>query len=121
MLPHLGKVVDDICLVRSIHTDQFNHAPAQIFFNTGFSQPGRPSLGSWALYGLGAETQNLPAFVVISTGSGLSGSSALWSFTKRIISATTFRTLAESPGRGPNPPDAGIASHCTPMIVRIFR
>ena len=47
MLPHLAKVVDDICLVKSVHTDQFNHAPAQIFFNTGFSQPGRPSLGSW--------------------------------------------------------------------------
>ncbi len=60
VLPHLATVVDDICLVRSMRTDQFNHAPAQIFFNTGFSQPGRPSLGSWALYGLGAETQNLP-------------------------------------------------------------
>ena len=44
MLPHLAKVVDDICVLRSVHTDQFNHAPAQIFFNTGFSQPGRPCL-----------------------------------------------------------------------------
>ncbi len=79
MLPHLAKIVDDITLIRSVHTDQFNHAPAQIFFNTGFSQPGRPCIGSWALYGLGAETQNLPAFVVMSTGSGLSGGSALWS------------------------------------------
>jgi hypothetical protein len=52
-LPHLAKVADDICLIRSCHTDQFNHAPGQIFFNTGFSQPGRPSIGSWALYGLG--------------------------------------------------------------------
>ncbi len=50
-------VVDDICLVKSMHTDQFNHAPAQIFFNTGFAQPGRPSLGSWVIYGLGCETQ----------------------------------------------------------------
>ncbi|MFM8359340.1 MAG: DUF1501 domain-containing protein, partial [Verrucomicrobiota bacterium] len=79
VLPHLAKIVDDICLVRSVRTDQFNHAPAQIFFNTGFSQPGRPSLGSWALYGLGAETRDLPAFVVMSTGSGLSGGAALWS------------------------------------------
>jgi hypothetical protein len=62
MLPHLAKVADDICLVKSVRTDQFNHAPAQIFFNTGFSQPGRPCLGSWVLYGLGAETQDLPAF-----------------------------------------------------------
>ena len=93
MLPHLAKIVDDICLIRSVRTDQFNHAPAQIFFNTGFLQPGRPSLGSWALYGLGAETQNLPAFVVMSTGSGLSGGSALWSsgFMPTIYTGVRFR------------------------------
>src|SRR6188768_2646137 len=67
VLPHLAKVVDDICLIRSVHTDQFNHAPAQIFFNTGFAQPGRPALGAWAVYGLGAETEELPAFSVMST------------------------------------------------------
>lgn len=77
-LPHLSQIVDDICLVKSVRTDQFNHAPAQIFFNTGFSQPGRPSLGSWVLYGLGCETQDLPAFVVMSTGGGISGGSANW-------------------------------------------
>ncbi len=79
MLPYLAKIADEICLVKSCKTDQFNHAPAQIFFQTGFSQPGRPSMGSWALYGLGAESQNLPAFVVMSTGSGISGGSSLWS------------------------------------------
>ncbi|MDR3637501.1 MAG: DUF1501 domain-containing protein [Isosphaeraceae bacterium] len=79
MLPHLAGVVDDICLIKSVHTDQFNHAPAQIFLNTGFAQPGRPSLGAWVLYGLGAETQELPAFVVMSTGGGISGGSANWS------------------------------------------
>jgi hypothetical protein len=78
-LPHLAKVVDEICLIRSVRTDQFNHAPAQIFFNTGFSQPGRPSLGSWVVYGLGAETRDLPAFVVFSTGAGISGGAANWS------------------------------------------
>jgi uncharacterized protein (DUF1501 family) len=77
-LPHLSQIVDDICVVKSVRTDQFNHAPAQIFFNTGFSQPGRPSLGSWVLYGLGCETQDLPAFVVMSTGGGISGGSANW-------------------------------------------
>ncbi|MSU36999.1 MAG: DUF1501 domain-containing protein [Pedosphaera sp.] len=93
MLPHLAAVVDDICLIRSVHTDQFNHAPAQIFFNTGFSQPGRPSIGSWALYGLGAETQNLPAFVVMSTAGGLSGGSALWSsgFLPTLYAGVRFR------------------------------
>ena len=77
-LPHLAGIADDICLIKSCTTDQFNHAPAQTFFQTGFSQPGRPSMGSWALYGLGAESQNLPAFVVMSTGAGISGGTALW-------------------------------------------
>ena len=75
MLPHLAKVVDDIAILKSVHTDQFNHAPAQIFFNTGFAQPGRPSMGSWVVYGLGCETKDLPAFVVMSTGGGISGGS----------------------------------------------
>jgi uncharacterized protein (DUF1501 family) len=79
VLPHLAKVVDELCLVRSVKTDQFNHAPAQIFLNTGFSQPGRPSLGSWVVYGLGSESKDLPAFVVLSTGGGISGGSANWS------------------------------------------
>ncbi len=79
MLPHLATVVDHICLIRSMHTDQFNHAPAQIFLNTGFARPGRPSLGAWILYGLGAETSDLPAFIVMSTGSGISGGAANWS------------------------------------------
>ena len=79
MLPHLGKVVDDIAIIKSVRTDQFNHAPAQLFLNSGFAQPGRPCLGSWVLYGLGAETSELPAFVVMSTGSGISGGAANWS------------------------------------------
>jgi uncharacterized protein (DUF1501 family) len=78
-LRHLSKVVDELCIVRSCHTDQFNHAPAQLLFNTGFGQPGRPSLGSWVLYGLGADTEELPAFVVMSTGAGLSAGTSLWS------------------------------------------
>ncbi|MEM9366763.1 MAG: DUF1501 domain-containing protein [Planctomycetota bacterium] len=78
-MKHLAKVADELCVVRSVTTDQFNHAPAQIFFNSGFAQPGRPCLGSWVLYGLGAETEDLPAFVVMSTGAGVSGGSALWS------------------------------------------
>jgi len=79
MLPHLAQVVDEITIIKSVHTDQFNHAPAQIFLNTGFSQPGRPSLGSWVVYGLGSEAEDLPAFVVMSTGSGISGGPANWS------------------------------------------
>ena len=78
-LPHLAKVVDDIAIIKSMYTEQFNHAPGQIFFNTGFAQPGRPCLGSWLSYGLGAATDNLPAFIAMSTGGGISGGSALWS------------------------------------------
>jgi hypothetical protein len=97
MLPHLAKVVDDVCLIKSVRTDQFNHAPAQIFFNTGFGQPGRPSLGSWVLYGLGAETQDLPAFVVMSTGAGISGGSANWSsgFLPTVYTGTRFRNQGD--------------------------
>ena len=71
------EVVDDVAIVKSMVTDAFNHAPAQIFMNTGSQQFGRPSLGSWATYGLGTECQDLPAFVVFSTGQkGTSGGAA---------------------------------------------
>jgi hypothetical protein len=97
MLPHIAGIADEICLVKSVKTDQFNHAPAQIFFNTGFSQPGRPCLGSWVLYGLGAETQELPAFVVMSTGNGLSGGAALYSsgFLPTTYSGVRFRAQGD--------------------------
>jgi uncharacterized protein (DUF1501 family) len=96
-LPHLAKVVDDICIVKSVHTDQFNHAPAQIFLNTGFSQPGRPSMGSWVTYGLGAETSDLPAFIVMSTGSGISGGAANWSsaFLPTVYTGVRFRNQGD--------------------------
>ncbi len=77
--PYLAKVADDICILRSLHTDQFNHAPGQLFLSSGFAQPGRPSLGSWVLYGLGQLSDNLPAYIVMSTGGGLSAGAALWS------------------------------------------
>jgi len=97
LLPHLGTVADDICVIRSMKTDQFNHAPAQIFMNTGFSQPGRPSMGSWVTYGLGSEAANLPAFVVMSTGKGISGGAANWSsgFLPTIYSGVRFRNSGD--------------------------
>ncbi len=96
-LPYLSKIVDDICLIRSCHTDQFNHAPAQTFFQTGFAVPGRPSIGSWATYGLGCVTSELPAFVVLSTGSGISGGSGLWSsgFLPSIYTGVRFRNQGD--------------------------
>ncbi len=78
MLPHLSKVVDDIAIVRSMHTDKFNHSPAQLFLNTGNGVPGRPSMGSWLSYGLGSEADDLPSFVVLKSGGNLSGGAAMW-------------------------------------------
>src|SRR5205085_4862290 len=68
LLPHLARVADDITIVKSMHTDAFNHAPAQIFMNTGSQLFGRPSMGAWVTYGLGSESSDLPAYVVFSTG-----------------------------------------------------
>jgi hypothetical protein len=73
VLPHTAKIADDICLVRSMQTDAVNHAPAQILMNTGSQQFGRPSFGSWALYGLGSEGADLPGFVVLTSAKGTSG------------------------------------------------
>jgi hypothetical protein len=97
MLPHLSEIVDDICIIKSVQTTQFNHAPAQIFFNTGFAQPGRPSMGSWVTYGLGSASHDLPAFVVMSTGSGISGGAANWSsgFMPSIYAGVRFRNQGD--------------------------
>jgi hypothetical protein len=79
LLPGLAKVVDDIAIVRSMVTDAFNHAPGQIMMNTGSQQFGRPSMGSWVTYGLGSESEDLPGFVVFSSGSkGPSGGNSNW-------------------------------------------
>jgi hypothetical protein len=79
LLPHLSTVVDDICVIRSMYTDQFNHAPAQIFLHTGAPRQGRPSMGAWLTYGLGAENKDLPAFVVlVSGGKTPDGGASLW-------------------------------------------
>ncbi len=69
-LPHIGGIADDICIVRSMTTNQINHDPAHTYFNTGTQISGRPSMGSWVLYGLGAETENLPGFVVLTSVGG---------------------------------------------------
>ncbi len=79
LLPHLGSVADDIAVVRSCYTDQFNHAPAQLFLHTGSPRLGRPGMGSWVSYGLGSENKNLPSFVVlVSSPIAPDGGSSLW-------------------------------------------
>ena len=95
LLPHLATVADELCIVKSMVTDAFNHAPAQIFLSTGAQQFGRPSLGAWALYGLGSESRDLPGFVVFSTGGkGPSGGNSNWGsgFLPTVYQGTQFRT-----------------------------
>lgn len=79
LLPHHRSIVDDVCWVRTVATDVFNHGPAKLFMNCGFQAPGRPSMGSWVTYGLGSESQNLPGFVVLQSGPrGPRAGNALW-------------------------------------------
>ena len=67
-LPHFASVVDEVCFIKSMYTDQFNHGPAQLLMHTGSQNPGAPSAGAWATYGLGSDNQNLPGFIVLTSG-----------------------------------------------------
>ena len=79
LLPYTAAVADDLCVIRSMYTEQFNHAPAQLFLQTGSARPGRPGMGAWASYGLGSANQNLPSFVVlISSPIAPDGGASLW-------------------------------------------
>src|SRR5258706_7785703 len=100
LLPHLAGVVDDIAIVKSMHTDAFNHAPGQILMNTGSQQFGRPSMGAWVTYGLGSESSDLPAYVVFSTGSkGTSGGPSNWGcgFLPSLYQGPLFRNTGDPP------------------------
>ena len=98
MLPHLATVVDDIAIVRSVTTSQFNHAPAQIFMNTGSPQLGRPSMGAWVTYGLGSDAEDLPGFVVLATGEGSSGGANNWGcgFIPTVYQGVPFRSEGDA-------------------------
>jgi hypothetical protein len=78
LLPELAQVADELAIVKSVHTDEFNHAPAQLFLHTGFGRPGRPSFGSWLTYGLGSENADLPAYVVLQSGPLAGAGTSLW-------------------------------------------
>jgi hypothetical protein len=98
LLPYTAKIADDLTFVKSMATDAFNHAPAQLMMNTGSMQFGRPSFGAWSLYGLGQETQDLPGFVVFSTGSkGPSGGNSCWGsgFLPTLYQGVSFRVGSE--------------------------
>jgi hypothetical protein len=79
LLPHHQKIVDEVCWLRGMTTDVFNHGPAKLFVNTGFPAPGRPALGAWATYGLGSQSRDLPGFVVLQSGPrGPRAGASLW-------------------------------------------
>ena len=96
-LPHLGTCADDICLIRSMHTDAFNHHPAQLMLCSGVPRFGRPSMGSWLTYGLGSEAHNLPGYVVLTAGRGSSGGVSNWSsgFLPSTYEGVVFRSQGE--------------------------
>lgn len=107
LLPHLGSIADDIAIVRSISTAQFNHAPAQIYMNCGFQLPGRPSMGSWLTYGLGSQCSDLPGFVVLLSGQNRpDGGEACWScgFLPTVYQGVEFRSKGDPVLFVSNPP-----------------
>ncbi|HEY3391447.1 MAG TPA: DUF1501 domain-containing protein, partial [Lacipirellulaceae bacterium] len=125
LLPHLAKVVDDVAIVRSVHTDAFNHAPAQIFLSTGHLQLGRPSMGAWINYGLGSESSDLPAFVVLNSAGGLSGGAACWSsgFLPSVYQGVQFRSQGDAILFVSNPPghDRRMQRESIELINRLNR
>jgi hypothetical protein len=95
-LPHTSQVADELCMVRSMHTDAFNHHPGQLLLFTGSMQFGRPTMGAWAVYGLGSESKNLPAFAVLASGAGTSGGAS--NFSSGFLPSEYQGTLLRSSG-----------------------
>lgn len=98
LLPNLAKVADEITIIRSMKTDHFNHAPAQLFVHTGSQIPGRPGMGSWLTYGLGSENRDLPGFVVLTSGpNGPDAGASLWSsgFLPTVHQGVPFRSKGD--------------------------
>ena len=97
MLPYIGSCADDICLMRTLHGEQFNHHPGQLLLSCGKAEPGRPTIGSWLVYGLGSESRDLPGYVVMTAGRGASGGSSNWSsgFLPATYQGVPFRSSGE--------------------------
>jgi len=94
LLPNLARVVDELAIIHSVHSEEINHAPAQMFLHSGFGRGGRPSLGSWVSYGLGSENRELPGYVVLLSGPAGGAGTSLWSngFLPSIHQGIQFRT-----------------------------
>jgi len=97
LLPHLAGVADEIAVIHSLHTDEINHAPAQMLLHSGFGRGGRPSFGAWVTYGLGSENGNLPAYVVLVSGPKGGAGTSLWStgFLPSIYQGIQFRSQGD--------------------------
>ncbi len=106
LLPHIGSRADDIALIRSMHTEEFDHAPAEIFFSTGVDTPGRPGVGAWVSYGLGSESKSLPSYVVLVTGRAPVARSLNWGsgFLPQKHAGVLFRGQGEPVLNLANPP-----------------
>jgi hypothetical protein len=97
LLPHLSGVSDDLAFLHSMHTEEINHAPAQMFLHSGFGRGGRPSLGSWVTYGLGSENKDLPGYVVLLSGPAGGAGTSLWStgFLPSVYQGVQFRSKGD--------------------------
>ena len=115
-LPHLSKCVDDMALIRSMHTEQFNHHPGQLLMNCGVPTFGKPSMGAWLNYGLGSESKDLPGYVVLNAGRGTSGGASNWSsgFLPTQFQGVTFRGKGEPVLNLNNPPGLATTSSARP-------
>ena len=106
LLPNLQSVADELCVIKSLHTDEFNHGPAQMFMLSGFGRFGRPSIGSWMNYGLGTQNKDLPGFVVLITGNVLGAGSPAWGsgFLPSVYQGVEFRSKGDPVLFLSNPP-----------------
>jgi len=98
LLPHIGEVADDIAVIRSLHNEEINHAPAQMFLHSGFGRGGRPSFGSWVTYGLGSENKDLPGYVVLLSGPAGGAGTSMWSsgFLPSVHQGIQFRSQGDA-------------------------
>lgn len=98
LLPHIGEVADEIAVIRSLHNEEINHAPAQMFLHSGFGRGGRPSFGSWVTYGLGSENQDLPGYVVLLSGPAGGAGTSMWSsgFLPSVHQGIQFRSQGDA-------------------------
>ena len=123
LMPHTAKIADELCFIKSMHTDAINHDPAVTFIQTGSQFPGRPSIGSWVSYGLGSDNENLPNFVVLVTKDKLGQPlySRLWGngFLPSEHQGTQFRASKDPVLFLQNPP--GVTSESQKKSIRSLK